>query len=136
MTLQSAIEAELPNLRREAESRMTSRATVRRKVPGGSTDADGFPVDGWDVVYASLPFRLGGGQRSRTRRVGDSEVEVAVRVAHFPASTDTLRDGDLIEATSGENAGLVLQVVEVSWQDQATARRVPVVETQRPTEWP
>jgi hypothetical protein len=58
-----------------------------------------------------------------------------MRTAHFPASTSNLRDGDLLEITSGENTGQVLRVVEADWSDQTTARRVPVVATQRPEEW-
>lgn len=137
MSLQSAIDAELPYLRSQAESRMTSTALVRR-LGGKTTDADGFEVDGWTDVYDG-PFRLGGSNRggagARTVDVGDVEIEVAVRVAHFPASTVGLRDGDVIEVTAGENTGGFLRIVEASWQDQATARRVPVVEAQMPEGW-
>lgn len=129
MSLTSALAAG----RRAAVSRMTSTATVRR--PGGKvTDANGFEVDGWTVVYSG-PFRLGGSQRdgaSRNVRIADVEVTLAARVAHFPAGTEGLRDGDLIEVTSGENTGAVLRIAEASWQDQATALRVPVVEAQAP----
>lgn len=127
----------LEQLRVDAESRMTSRALVKR--PGGTTtDENGFEVDGWATVYEG-PFRLAGSTRgdagSRTARVGDVDVQLAVRVAHFPATTTGLRDGDLIEVTEGENAGAFLRIVEASWQDQATALRVPVVEAQRPGGW-
>lgn len=117
---------------------MTSRALVRR--PGGPplTDSDGFEVDGWTTVYDG-PFRLSGSNRggtgSRTARVGDIDVELAVRVAHFPAATAGLRDGDVIQVTGGENVGGFLRVVEASWQDQATALRVPVVQAQEPEGW-
>lgn len=123
--------------RRAAESRMTSTALVKR--PGGTTtDANGFEVDGWTQVYSG-PFRLSGSTRggagSRTARVGDVDVELAVRVAHFPAATTGLRDGDVIEVTGGENTGGFLRIVEASFQDQATARRVPVVEATKPSGW-
>lgn len=116
---------------------MTSTARVRR--PGGppTTDANGFEVDGWVDVYSG-PFRLGGSAnvgQTRNATVGEVEVTLAVRTAHFPATTTGLRDGDLIEVTSGENAGAFLRIVEASWQDQSTARRVPVVEAQRPGGW-
>lgn len=118
---------------------MTSRALVKRVDPANpGTDENGFEVDGWAIVYDG-PFRLAGPPRggggSRTARIGDVDVELAVRVAHFPASTSGLRDGDLIEVTSGENVGGFLRIVEASWQDQATALRVPVVEAQRPGGW-
>lgn len=116
---------------------MTSRALVKR--PGGTTtDENGFEVDGWTTIYSG-PFRLSGSNRgstgSRTAHVGDIDVELAVRVAHFPATTTGLRDGDVIEVTAGENADNFLRIVEASWQDQATALRVPVVEAQRPGGW-
>ena len=117
---------------------MTSRAIIRR--PGGTTkDVDGYDVPAWDVVDADCPGRLAGSPRggagSRLVTVGDVEVQLAVREWHMPAWKPALADGDLIEVTVGENVGAVLRVVESSWQDQATARRVPVVETQRPEEW-
>lgn len=128
----------LPELRREAESRMTSRATVKR--PGGPpVVVDGLEVDGWLTQHADLPGRIaasrGGAGQSRKITVGQTEVQVAVREWHCPASTSGLRDGDVIEVTAGENAGVFLRVVEGSWQDQATARRVPVVEIQQPEGW-
>lgn len=117
---------------------MTSRATVRRRT-GTAPGPDGFDVDTYATNLTAVPFRLGGSSRggsgSRTLRVGDSEVEVAVRVGHFPAATQGLADGDLIEVTAGENVGAVLRIVEASWADQQTARRVPVVEEQRPAAW-
>lgn len=124
--------------RGRAESRMLSRATVRRE-SGTTTNPDGFEVPGWLDVYTDLPFRLGGadqgGAGTRTVTVGGTEVQVAVRTGSFPASTTNLRDGDLIEVTAGENAGTVWQIVEADFQDQATARRVPIVNTARPAEW-
>lgn len=117
---------------------MTSTALVRRVDPANpGTDANGFEVDGWTEVYAG-PFRVAGSAnaaQSRRADVGDVEINLAVRIAHFPASTAGLRDGDVVEVTGGENAGAFLRIVEASWQDQATSRRVPVIETQRPGGW-
>ena len=117
---------------------MTSTAKVRRLGGTPTTDANGFQVDGLTDVYTG-PFRLGGSERggagSRTVRVGDVEVTLAVRIGHFPAGTTGLADGDIIEVTAGENAGAFLRIVEASWQDQSTARRVPVIEAQRPGGW-
>jgi hypothetical protein len=118
---------------------MPSRAAVMRKTDGTTTDADGYKVPEWATVYADTPFRLGGAQRggsgTQTVTVGSVSTQVALRVGHLPASTDDLADGDFIEITAGENAGLVLRIVEAAWQDQATARRVPVVSEARPEEW-
>jgi hypothetical protein len=140
VTLAADIAAELPGLRAEAEARMTSRVTIRRKSGQWTQDEDtGEEVSTWDVIYTELPFRLAGAYHGDavTRRVvvGGEEYQQAVRTGHMPASTTDLADADLIDITSGENAGRVLMVVEATWQDQATARRVPVVEVERPEEW-
>lgn len=126
--------------RRAAESRMTSRATIRRLGdPVADPDDPEAQVPGWTVVVADCPGRLAGSPRggagSRNVTVGGAEVTLAVREWHMPADSPAPADGDLIEVTEGENAGVVLRVVEASWQDQATARRLPVVEASRPEEW-
>lgn len=125
--------------RRAAEARMLSMAAVMRKTGAMVTDPDGFKIPEWATVHAAVPFRLGGSKgfsgSFRTVLVGGVEVAVAIRVGHFPAGTLGLVDGDLIDLYEGENAGVVLQIVEGLWQDQATALRVPVVEAHRPEEW-
>ena len=117
---------------------MTSRCTVRRKT-GGTTVEDGFTVPEWADVYTDLPLRLGGSPQGssgyRSVTPGSADLQVPLRVAHFPASTTDLADDDLVLITEGENAGLVLRVIEADWQDQATARRVPVIGTEPPEEW-
>lgn len=140
MTLQAAIEAQLPFLRAEAEARMTSTATIRRKTgTGGQNETTGLEAGVWTAVHTDIPFRLGGADRggagSRVVTAGGVETVVAVRTGHLPATTSNLQDGDLIDITAGENAGVVLHIVEATWQDQATARRVPVYEVARPSEW-
>jgi hypothetical protein len=106
---------------------------------GGTTTVDGLEVPEWATVYADTPFRLGGAQRggsgTQTVTVGGVSTQVALRVGNLPADTSDLADNDFIEITAGENAGLVFRVVEAAWQDQATARRVPLVAEQRPQEW-
>jgi hypothetical protein len=130
--------AELEQFRADAESRMLSRATVRRKTGATTTDADGFEVPAWSSPYTGIPCRIAGMARSqspsRSLNVGGAEVQVAVRVAHLPHST-VLRDGDLIEITAGELAGSVWHVLEADAADQQTARRVPVIAAEHPEEW-
>lgn len=125
--------------RAEAEARMLSRVTVRHATGDTTPNTDGYDVPEWVVVATGVPFRLGGANAgstgTRTITVGTTEVQLALRTGHFPADTTGLADGDYIDITSGENAGLVLRIVEADWQDQATARRVPVVAVQRPEEW-
>lgn len=132
--------ARLGAMRARAESRMTSRCTVRRKTGATTTDSNGFKIAVWSVVHTGLAIRLvgtsRGGASSRTLDLGSVEIQAAVREAHVPATTADLADGDLIEITAGENAGLVLRIVEATWQDQATARRLPVIAEARPKEWP
>ena len=120
--------------RRAAESRMLSRATVYRKTGAMTTDADGFEVPEWVVIYTDLPCRIASSTTSRTVTIADGvEVQVAQRVLHFPHDTTDLRDGDLVDVT-GEASG-VYRIVEADAADQQTARRVPVVATERPEEW-
>lgn len=139
MTLNAAIEQALPQLRSEALARMTSTATVRRITSRTTQDeTTGRKVPVWEVVYTG-PFRLGGANQgssgTRTDDVGGVEVQVATRVGHFPHTVTTLKDSDLIDVTAGENAGTVWRIIEAEFQDQATARRVPIMSVTRPTEW-
>lgn len=133
-----SINGALARGRRAALARMTSRAIVRHPTGNTVVGPDGFTVPEWVVVYDG-PFRLAGADRggsgSRTSTVGGVEVTLATRVASFPHGTTGLSDGDLIEVTAGECVGLVLRILETTGQDQATALRLPVVETQRPQEW-
>jgi hypothetical protein len=136
----AAVDAGLTELRGYAEARMTSRCTIRRKTAATTTDPEtGFQVPVWDTTHTALPLRLvsesSGTTQSRRVETAGVQFELAVRTAHLPASTSNLRDGDLLEVTSGENAGMVLRIVEADWADQSTARRVPVVATSRPEEW-
>lgn len=119
---------------------MTSRATIRRKTGQTAQDeSTGEEVPVWLVVHTKVPFRLGGPNQGspghRKIRVGEGEFEQATRVGNLPADTSDLLDGDYIDITSGENAGRALRILEATWIDQSTARRVPVVEVDRPGEW-
>lgn len=133
--------AALPELRQHAESRMTSTADVRRRTGVMAQDPDTgreYPV--WTVVHAAIPLRVSGagkagvGSTVQTSIPGGT-VNRALLTAHFPASTTDLRDGDLIEVTAGETAGLVLEILESDPSDQKTARRVSVRSVQRPERW-
>lgn len=140
MTLQADINAQLPFLRAQALSRMESVVTVYRDTGNVAQDEEtGSELPAWDDIYTDAPFRLGGADRGsagvRTVDTPGGEVTLAVRTGHFPHTFADLRDGDLIDVTAGECAGLVLRIVEATWQDQATARRVQVVEIDRPEGW-
>lgn len=130
----------LGRLRARAESRMLSRAIIRRKTGQMAQNEDNgrqYPV--WAVTHTALPVRIatsaaGAGQTRQITLPGGA-VNLAMRTAHLPAATTNLRDGDHIEVTSGESAGLVLKVLEADMSDQKTARRLPVEAVQRPEEW-
>jgi len=134
VTLQSAIEAELPNLRAEALARMTSRVDVYRKTDDTTTDADGYEVPVWEPIHYNLPFRLVGGD-THAVTVGGVTFQEATARGDMPWDTTDLEDNDLLDVTSGEWVGSVFRVVEAVKGDQRTARRVPVAEVSRPGEW-
>lgn len=124
--------------RAAAESRMTSRCTIRRKTGNKVIDADNQEVLEWVTVHTDLPLRIAStpsATRSRSQTPGEAEIERATPRADFPASTSDLADNDHIEVTSGESTGRVFRIIDAGQTDQSTARRVPVEETERPTEW-
>lgn len=136
--LQPAIDAALPMLRAEAEARMASRCTIRRKTGNMVLDPDNQQVPEWEIVHADLPLRIASVQsatRSRAQSPGEAEIERATPRLDFPASTSDLADNDHVEIDSGENAGRVYRLVEADWTDQATARRCPAMAVERPSEW-
>lgn len=130
-------EGDLAELRAIAESSMWSRARVRRR--NGTTTVGGLKVPAWADVLAETPFKLGdstGGRgATRTVTIGSTEVEMATRTGKFPALTEGLQDGDIVEVIEGEHAGVFVQVVESTGVDQQVALRVPVVEIQQPEGW-
>lgn len=135
MSLNDAVQAELPFLRAEAEARMTSRATIRRL--DGHAEVNRMREPNWVTVATAVPVRLAarrGAASSSTASIGTTITEVDQIEAHLPVATD-LAAGDLLEVV-GEHSTIVLRVVAVSPVDQATALRVPVVSTPRPKEWP
>lgn len=117
----------LPAMRQRAESRMTSRVTIRR---AGTRDPSTFSEDTTPVY--SGPCRVagasGGLNASRKETVGGTEFQIATRTLHLPAGTSGLSDADVATIDEGECAGLVLRLLDVTPQDQATALRVACVE--------
>lgn len=129
-----SVESALLAGRRAAESRMTSIALVRR--PDGTViDDNGFEVDGWAQVYASLPAWIDRGRGTRTVRVGDVEMTLAVRILKAPHDTDALRDGDVAEIVGGPCDGRFFRFVETTPLDQKKQQEFEVIETERPGGW-
>lgn len=108
---------------------MTSTGLVRRR--GGKTkNADGFDVDSWTDVYPALPCWVDRGRGTRTVRVADVEMQLAVRVLKCPHDTTQLRDGDVAEV-----AGRFYRFVETTPTDQKKQQEFEVIETSRPGGW-
>ena len=125
----------LPSFHRDATERMgatnaASDAAVLRFIGLADPDSEGYEAEEWATVHTG-PMRLAGAERgastSRTITTPGGEVQLAVRIAHFPIGTPPFEDGDLIEITAGQNAGTLWRVVEGDRADQQTAYRVPVV---------
>lgn len=135
---------EMAEHRADAESRMGaindgSDARVRRRTGRKiQNEITGIEEPEWTTVHAG-PMRLAGAGRgssgSRTEPFPGGEIRQGLRRADFPAAVTTIRDGDLVDITAGKNAGTVWRIVEADWADQQTARRLPVVAVQRPSEW-
>lgn len=125
------IAAALPEMRAHAESRMRSTATVSRAT--GRIEQDpttGLEVPILAVVHTGRMRLATVRSSSRAQSTPGGDVQLAVREAHFPASTAPFNDGDLIEITNGEAAGTFWHVVDSDRADQQTAYRVPVVAAQ------
>ena len=118
-----------------AESRMASTGTAYRR-NGYTADANRLQVPAWEVVYTGkCRIASGRGPTSSTpETTADLDIARSSMVGHFPHATE-LRDGDLIDVTAGESAGLVFRVVEADQGDQRTACRVRLIQTERPAEW-
>lgn len=113
-----------------------STGTVRRR--SGYAKVNGISTAQWEDVHVDLPLRIAGSEKDGatiTTEIGSTKVTRGVRTASVPACTSNLRDDDLIDITAGENAGTVVRIIEADWQDQATAKRFPIVFEQRPREW-
>ncbi len=122
-------------LRAFAEARMTSRVTIYRPTGRTTQNEDtGREVPVWDEIHTDIPFRLKHG-RNKTVTIGGVEFEEASAEGSMPAAIHDLRDGDHADLTAGEWAGTAWRIVEAIKGDQMTARRVPIVEVDRPGEW-
>lgn len=139
MTLADAIQAELPNLRREAEGRMLDTFACRYRGAGTTQDeTTGREIPTWPTRF-STPGRL----TSRSGTPGTRTVEVAgVQVAqaslelHLPISAPLVSQGDVFECLTAADdlqlVGLVYRVVGPAAASQKTARRLDVVEVAAP----
>lgn len=136
MTLQSAIEAELPFLRAEAEARMLDTCEIRYQT--GATTQD--PNTGSEVpVYAtrfttSCRVKVGAGLAARDSEAGGRTVVTVQRELHIPVDSPAVHPLDIavitaVAATSDPTlAGATLKLDGPAPGSQTTARRLQVSE--------
>ncbi len=130
MTLQSAIESELPFLRAQAESLMLDAGTAKRPT-GGTVYQGGVDVAATTNLFDSPCKIQDSGLALHEAEVGGRTSVASRPQLHLPVSTDPLTVGDLFEVTSvsafsSVPVGRVYRVlgpVEKSWP---TARRYDV----------
>lgn len=126
---------------RAAESRMGapnggSTVTVRRMVTLDQQDDATGAMHRWEIVASESPGRIPPKTTYREVEVGGERRQMAVRQWHAPAATaGDWADGDHIEVTAGACEGRVFRVLESTPADQATAHRMDIIETARPTAW-
>lgn len=138
--------AALPELQQHAESRMDSRCDLRR--PTGKMAQDEgtgreYPV--WQTLAVNVPLRVRAATVSQAQSVPGGKVQTARPTGSVPLVIEWLddvpaadrehRDGDHIDVTVGDTAGLAFVIREADRTDQTTARRFPVEAVARPEEW-
>lgn len=135
MTLQSAIEAELPFLRAEAEARMTDTFDV--KIPLGKqydefADED---VEIYEFLFTTKGrVKVEGGLSVRDAQVGGRTSASVVRSLHIPVASPVVPAGAVafctaISATSDPTLnGARLTIGGPAPGSQTTARRLEVTE--------
>lgn len=131
--------------RRAAAARMGavldgSDVTLKRKSGNAvQNETTGIEAQTWTQTYAT-PARLssqgskrGAGAKGLTP--GGVAWEQADRILHLPATVTDLVTGDVAQITAGESTGTFWRVLEATRHDQMTARRVPVLQVDRPEGW-
>lgn len=144
MTLQSAVEAALPELRAEAEARMTL-ALAAFSPNGSTTDDDGYKVPAFAPEGHTIGRAQGGTQATsdaatRYLRIGDTERPVLAGGLHIPIAAPVPIAGEqrgqgweyvVTEIGASDDPALLGRrylVVGVPAKSHATARRLDVVE--------
>lgn len=125
---------------RMGASNLGSDVTLKRK-SGNNTqnETTGVEAQSWTLVVAT-PARLAAmgaarGAGAKSLRPGGVVWEQADRTMHLPATVADLVTGDVVEITAGQSVGTFWRVLEATWHDQMTARRVPVLQIDRPKDW-
>lgn len=138
MSLQAAIEAELPFLRSQAESRMVDTFEIRQPNPDGEYQFDEFlqrDVQDYDVLFTT-PGRVksSSGLVARESEVGGRASTSVRRELHIPVSSATVPVGAIavplsLHSTSDPSlAGAELRIAGSAPGSQTTARRLEISE--------
>ena len=135
MSIVSAITAELPYLRAEAEALMLDRGTASRPTGAGKVynPTSGNDEEATDTLFSSKCKIQSRNLVSREVEVGE-RTSVSVRTElHLPASSAPLTVGDLFTVTrphalSTVAVGTVFRVTGPVGKSLATARRYEVVQ--------
>lgn len=119
----------LPDLRAEAESRMTSTCTIRERSTGTTTNPDtGAVVDvPGAVVYAGVCRLRPATLQAQSREIGGGEVFVSDVMLSVPVSVTGIGKGMAVTVDSSPDDALVgmrLEIQDVSRGDALTTRRV------------
>jgi hypothetical protein len=126
--------------RAAAESRMTSRCTIRRKTSATTTDPDGFQIPVWEDVHVDLMCwvdREGAGSTAPVNiNVGGGvEFSRARRVLKIPHDATQSSDNNVAKVSGGACDGKFFRLTEVTFADQKKQQEIPIIEIERPEGW-
>ena len=132
--------AALPELRRHAESRMTSRLLLRRKTTETVINAEGLDVAVWEDIYVDLPcwvdWEASGSNSGVNINVGAGvQVTRARRVLKVPHTATLGKDHDVARISGGALDGKFFRLTEVTFADQKKQQEIPIIECSRPEGW-
>jgi hypothetical protein len=136
MDLGAAIVSALPELRRQAVSRMLDTCTIRR-VTGDAVDADGNVTPTYSApLYAGLCRVQTNEPQERTPDTGDVGTVTTQRYSvHVPVGAYAPQVGDVVTIDYAHLdpylAGRIYRVVGLLHKSQATAYRLSVEEVVR-----
>lgn len=127
--LADAIDAALPDLRAEAEARMTSTCTIRARSTGSTTDQDsGMANDVPGAVAYSGKCRVRPATlQAQARQMGGAETFVSDVLVSVPLAATGIRKGMTVTVDSSPDpdlAGLRAEIQDVGRGDSLTARRM------------
>lgn len=135
VTLQSAIEAELPFLRSEAEARMLDTFAVKRSLGINYNPASGNDEETFEDLFTTVGrVKVSGGLSARESEAGGRTVVTVVRELHIPVDSPTVPTGAVAVCTAVHETsdptllGAVLRLAGPAPGSQTTARRLEVSE--------